>query len=125
MNSTSLSTILLKVKPMKGNIYGFRPSIDTFQGLRGKLEDVWSSTIQECYYLKSERILIRFAWDRIQYAIDLKIINEPNYQGRIIADGEHVGSAYYSLYENNKGYLLRGTWDEDEYKYDSLIEVRK
>ena len=125
MNDISLNTILSKAKPMTGNIYGFRPSIDTFQGLRGKLDDIWSSTLQEFYILKKERIIFKFVWDRIQYATDLKRINETNFQGRIISDGEIAGSAYYTLYENKKGYLLRGTWDEDDYKYDSIIEIRK
>lgn len=112
-------------QPATGNIYGFFPSINIFQGSKGKLDEVWSAVVREFKILKNNEIVFRFDWDGYSYTVNLKQINSTNYQGRAICDGEEAGKVYYTLYANEKGYALIGTWAEEGFTYDSLIEIRK
>lgn len=106
-----------------GNIYGFSPSINSFQGMRGKIDDAWSTLIKE-FIINGDSITFWFIWEGYKYVANLKQVNATNYQGRVICDGEQAGKIYYTLYQNEKGYAMIGTWTEDDYNYDSLIEVR-
>jgi len=119
----SISTPI--IEPATGNIYGFFPSINMFQGSKGKLDEVWSAVVREFKILQNNEIVFRFDWDGYFYTVSLKQINSTNYQGRAICDGEESGKVYYTLYSNEKGYALIGTWVEEGFTYDSLIEIRK
>jgi hypothetical protein len=128
MNSNDIKVVQTEIKysvPLSGNIYGFFPNIDYFQGNQGKLDIVWSVKISEFYYIGNEYIIIRFIWDGVNFNSNMKRINECNFQGRIFRNGDDIGTAYFTLYENIKGYLLRGTWEEDGVQYDSIVDVRK
>ncbi len=120
-----MNNLLKNKTPLKGNIYGFFPNLQTYQGTRGKLDQIWTTTIEQFYILKEQEIIIIFKWEGSLYNCQLKKVNGTNFQGRIICEGELVGSAYYTLYKNKKGYCLLGTWNEDEINYDSFIEIRK
>lgn len=108
---------------LSGNIYGFFPTINTYQGSIGKLE-VWSELIKDFVFDKDDKITFSFICDGSIYKVQLRPVNETNYQGRALCDGDDVVKVYYSLYKNSKGYALTGTWVEEDYNYDSLIEIR-
>ena len=112
-------------KPFTGNIYGFFPSINMYQNSKGKLDEVWSATVKEYKILPKNEIVFRFDWDGYSYTINLKQVNSTNYQGKAMCDGEESAKVYYTLYSNEKGYALIGTWYEEGFTYDSLVEIRR
>lgn len=115
---------MAKSKILTGNIYGFFPSINTFQGISGKLDELWSGVIKDFQVTSTSTITFWFVCVGYKYVVNLKKINETNYQGKALCEGEESAKVYYTLYKNTKGYALIGTWTEDDYNYDSLIEVR-
>jgi hypothetical protein len=107
-----------------GNIFGFDSQLRNKVPFHyNKLDDCWGSKLDNLEILKDE---IRFSFfdNGDQYRVVLKPQNDSgDYKGRILANGDEAGNAYFTVYENPKSTLLWGQWIEENYSWYTLIEI--
>lgn len=106
-------------KKFTGNIFGFSPTLYSLG--QGNTDEFWSAPIK-CEETK-QSMLLTFLYDDYSYSVSMMKVNKENFQGKIMRDGKEEGSVYLTIYENAKGKLLLGDWDEDK-KYSVIIELR-